>query len=375
MSEPRFDIPDALPTGPVRGRGAQLNPGNRFADVRLHVLGEHLDQVIAENPDGSRTTTHVYADKSRSIINPVDSPDLNFNWTLNPYRGCEHGCIYCYARPGHEFLGMSCGLDFETRIMAKHDAPALLREALKKKSWLGEPISISGVTDCYQPIESRLRITRAVLEVCAEFAQPVTIVTKNRLVTRDIDLLAELARSRAAAVAVSITTLDNALASTMEPRASSPRDRLAALRELSSAGIPTAVMVAPIIPAINDREMPAILAAAADAGAINAGYTMLRLPHQIKALFLDWLARHFPDRAAKVESAIREMRGGDLYDAAFFSRHKGQGERADRFGQMFRLFKRRSGLDRPWQGLSSDEFLKRRDLAADRGQLGLFGRP
>lgn len=366
---------NGLPIGPVRGRGAGLNPGNRFEDIRLHVLGEHLDEVIAENPDGTRVTTRVYADRTRSVINRVDSPDLPFGWTINPYRGCEHGCIYCYARPGHEYLGMSCGLDFETRIMAKLDAAELLRQELSRPAWAGEPISISGVTDCYQPIEAKLRITRRVLEVCAEFAQPVTLVTKNRLITRDLDVLRELAAHGAVHAAVSITTLDNRLASIMEPRASSPRDRLATVRELAAAGIPTMVMVAPIIPAINESEVPSILEAAAEAGACGAGYVVLRLPHQIKALFLDWLSRHFPDRAAKVEHAIRDMRGGELYSAEFFARHKGEGPRARQIGEMFRLFTRRHGLDKRWGGLSSAEFARRRDRRAvglSGGQMGLF---
>lgn len=358
--------------GPARGRGAGLNPGNRFEDVRLHVLGDHLDEVIAENPDGTRVTTRVYADRTRSVINRVDSPDLPFNWTINPYRGCEHGCIYCYARPGHEYLGLSCGLDFETRIMAKHDAGPLLRAELAAKAWLGEPISISGVTDCYQPIESRLRITRAVLEVCAEFAQPVTLVTKSKLIVRDLDLLRELAAHRAAGAAVSITTLDNRLASIMEPRASSPRDRLATIGRLAEAGVPTMVMVGPIIPAINESEAPAILKAAAEAGACGAGFTVLRLPYQIKDLFLDWLRRHFPERAARVEHAVRDMRGGGLYSGEFFKRHRGEGPRAEQIATMMDLFKRRYGLKRKWGGVSSDEFLRRKRERESGGQMGLW---
>lgn len=373
LSEPL--VADGLTTGPVRGRGAGLNPGNRFENIRLHVLGDHLDEVIAENPDGTRVTTRVYADRTRSVINRVDSPDLPMGWTINPYRGCEHGCIYCYARPGHEYLGMSCGVDFETRIMAKFDAAELLRRELSRPSWQGEPISISGVTDCYQPVEAKLRITRQVLEVCAEFAQPVGMVTKNRLITRDLDLLGELARHGAAHAAVSITTLDNKLASIMEPRASSPRDRLTAVRELTAAGVPTVVMMAPVIPAINESEVAAILEAAAEAGACGAGYVMLRLPYQIKALFLDWLARHFPDRAAKVEHAIREMRGGELYSAEFFARQRGEGPRAQQFGEMFKLFARRHSLEGRWVALSNAEFLRRKDargVKLDGGQMGLF---
>ncbi len=370
--QPHSEHRDGLQSGPVRGRGAALNPGNRFEDVRLHVLGDHLDEIIAENPDGTRVTTRVYTDRTRSVINRVDSPDLPFNWTINPYRGCEHGCIYCYARPGHEYLGLSCGLDFETKIMAKHNAGTLLRAELSKKDWVGEPISISGVTDCYQLIEAGLRITRSVLEVCAEFAQPVTLVTKNKLIVRDLDLLRRLAEHRAVGAAVSITTLDNHLASIMEPRASSPRDRLATIERLAAAGIPTMVMVAPIIPAINESEAPAILKAAAEAGACGAGFTMLRLPHQIKDLFLDWLRRNFPDRAAKVEHAIREVRAGELSSAEFFKRHRGEGHRAEQIAEMMDLFKRRYGLKRKWGGVSGEEFLRRKHERGSKGQLGLW---
>ncbi|MBX3406066.1 MAG: PA0069 family radical SAM protein [Phycisphaeraceae bacterium] len=382
------EIKDHLPTGPVRGRGACINPGNRFETVRLHVLGEHLDGQLREHPCGRQVRTQVFEDDTRSILNRVDSPDLGFNWTVNPYRGCEHGCIYCYARPGHEYLALSSGLDFETRIFAKPEAPRLLREALSRASWQGEPIVFSGVTDCYQPIEAGLAITRACLEVCAEFAQPVSIVTKNKLVLRDRDILEQLAAHNAASVAVSITSLDNALASKMEPRASAPRERLEAIRQLAAAGIPTHVMVAPIIPALNEPEVAAILSAAAGAGARDAGYILLRLPHQIKALFEEWLGRHYPDRAARVLNALRDMHGGELYNADFFHRQRGAGPRAEQIGAAFRLFKRRAGLGRDgerlagdrraggWAALCSAEFLRRRSLnisRAHRGQLGLFG--
>lgn len=390
MDAPERQFADHLPTGPVRGRGAGINPGNRFETVRLHVLGEHLDEQLREHPCGQQVRTQVFEDDTRSILNRVDSPDLGFNWTVNPYRGCEHGCIYCYARPGHEFLALSSGLDFETRIFAKPEAPRLLRQALSRPSWQGEPIVFSGVTDCYQPIEAKLAITRACLEVCAELAQPVSIVTKNKLVLRDLDLLTQLAAHNAASVAVSITSLDNALASKMEPRASAPRERLETIRQLAAAGIPTHVMVAPIIPALNEPEVAAILKAAAEAGARDAGYVLLRLPHQIKALFEEWLARHFPDRASRVLNTLRDMHGGELYNADFFHRQRGAGPRAEQIGAAFALFKRRAGLGnsaRPsaqpaadtadatrgggWSKLSSTEFLRRKALGA--GQLGLFG--
>ncbi|MBX3359793.1 MAG: PA0069 family radical SAM protein [Phycisphaeraceae bacterium] len=362
---------DGLLAGRVSGRGAGLNPGNRFETIRLHVLGEHLDEIAMEQPGGVQVRTRVFRDRTKSLINSVDSPDLPMRWTINPYRGCEHGCIYCYARPGHEYLGLSSGLDFETKIFAKMEAAEILRDELARPAWNGEPISMSGVTDPYQPVEARLRITRGCVEVMRECMQPFSIVTKNRLVTRDLDLLAPMAAARAVSVAVSITTLDNRLASKMEPRASSPRERLAAIRELTGAGVPVAVMTAPIIPGLNDHEVPAILEAAAGEGASGAGYVLLKLPYQIKALFLDWLAREFPDRAAKVESLMRQARGGELYSARFFERQKGVGARADQIGQAFRVFKKRFGLDKPTWSLRSDGF--RRPLPrAERGQGRLF---
>lgn len=365
-------IVDGLTTGPVRGRGAQLNPGNRFEDVRLNVLGEHLDEVMAERPDGTQVKTVVYRDKSRTIINAVDSPDLPMKWTVNPYRGCEHGCVYCYARPGHEYLSLSSGIDFETKILAKTEAPRLLREAITRPGWAGEPLMFSGVTDCYQPVEAKLKITRQCLEVCAELAQPVTIVTKSKLVLRDLDLLTELNRHRAVHVALSVTSVDPELSAKLEPRASSPAERLKTVKRLAEAGIPVWVMVAPIIPGLNEAEMPAILRRAADAGASGAGYVLLRLPHQVKALFVEWLYREFPDRARRVENLIRDTREGDLYNAAAHTRMVGTGARAKQIGDMFRLFRDRSGLNMTWEPCSSEEFLRRKKERLSNGQMGLF---
>lgn len=354
--QPDAEYRDALPAGKVRGRGAALNPGNRFEDVRLHVLGETLDELHTESPDGVQVATTVLPDRTRTIINPVDSPDLSFKWTVNPYRGCEHGCIYCYARPGHEYLAMSSGLDFETKIMAKHDAPELLRKELSAKRWKGETIVMSGVTDCYQPIERDLQITRRCLEVCLEFRQSVSIITKNSLVLRDIDVIEQMHAMGLIRVGLSVTTLDPQLARTMEPRASSPKDRLRAIRELSERGIPTVVMTAPIIPAINDHEIPALLAAARDAGAKSAGYVMLRLPYQIKALYEDWLRRHFPDRAEKALGLLRSVRGGALYDATPFDRMKGTGPYAEQIHRTFKAFAKRCGLDGPRMPLNVGAF-------------------
>lgn len=368
---PDHEYRDAVAAGRVRGRGAGLNPGNRFEDIRLHVLGEHLDDQAAAHPEGARIGTVVLADDTRTIINEVESPDLGFRWTINPYRGCEHGCIYCYARPGHEYLGLSCGLDFETRIFAKRQAPALLRRELGAPRWAGEAIVMSGVTDPYQPAERQERITRGCLEVLAECRQAVSIITKSRLVLRDLDLLGELHAHDAVRAAVSLTTLDNTLASTMEPRASSPRERLETIRRLAGAGIPVAVVTAPIVPGLNDREIPALLEAAAEAGATNAGYVLLRLPYQIKDLFLQWVHRHFPDRASRIESLVRQTRDGMLYDSRPFVRQRGAGAIAGQIGQTFRVFTRRHGLDRPLRPVNTRAF--RRPTVLEEGQGGLFG--
>jgi DNA repair photolyase len=356
--------------GPVRGRGAGLNPGNRFEDIRLHVLGDYLDEIAAERPDGTQVLTRIYDDTSKTVVNRVDSPDLpGMVWTLNPYRGCEHGCIYCYARPTHEYLGFSCGLDFETRIVAKRGAPELLRAALSSPKWKFEPISMSGVTDPYQPIEAKLGITRRCLEVMAELGQPVGVITKNRLILRDLDVLSSMAREGLASAAVSITTLDHDLAMKMEPRAASPRARLETVSRLAAAGVRVTVMMAPVIPGLTDHEIPALLKAAKEAGATGAGHILLRLPYQIKDLFLEWLQRQFPDRAAHVESLIRDARGGELYDARFHVRQRGEGARARQIDQTFALFKKRYGLD-GGRGASDDSSRARRN---PRGQLPLFG--
>lgn len=337
-------VDGAHASGHVRGRGAQTNPTGRFEPVRLSVLGEHLDAERAAHPQGRQLATSVRDDHARTIINPVDSPDLHFRWTINPYRGCEHGCVYCYARPGHEYFGLSPGIDFETVIFAKRDAASLLRGELSDPNWVPETIMMSGVTDPYQPVERDLKITRSILEVLAECRQPVALITKNKLILRDMDLLMELHAHRAVHAALSITSLDPALAARMEPRASSPASRLETVRALASAGIPVSVMVAPIIPAINDHEIPRILEAAADAGATSAGTVLLRLPHQNKAIFQAWLAAHFPDRAARVESLIRQCRDGELYRATPGERFTGTGPIAQQIQRTFDVFARRHGL-------------------------------
>ncbi len=362
----------------ARGRGAAINPANRFEEIHLEVLPEAREEALREHPDGVQVPTRVYRDHSRRIINRVDSPDLGFHWTINPYRGCEHGCVYCYARPTHEMLGFSSGLDFETRIMAKLDAPGLLRAELSAPGWRAEPIVMSGVTDCYQPLESRLRITRGCLEVMAECRQPVGIVTKNRLVTRDLDLLGELARAGAVSVAVSLTTLDHELAATMEPRTSCPADRLRAIRELAAAKVPVTALLAPLIPGVNDSEVPRLLEAAAEAGAGAAAWVLLRLPHQVKAIFFDWLERHRPHRVSRVRSALRDLGGGRLYDPTFGVRQRGTGPRAEQLAQTFEVFCRRYGLARAHRPLSSAAFVRPSPPPAapggsPTGQLPLFG--
>src|SRR5262245_7728958 len=290
--------------GAIHGRGAADNPSNRFDKLA------YTADPDAAAPDAARPSTEFLRDASRSILARNESPDVGFDVSINPYRGCEHGCVYCFARPSHETLGFSSGLDFETKILVKEDAPELLRAELASPKWTPQVIAISGVTDAYQPIERELRLTRRCLEVLAEFRNPALLVTKNHLVARDRDLLGDLARDRAAGVFLSVTSLDGELQRTMAPRASAPDRRLAAIRMLAEAGVAVGVLVAPIIPGLTDHEMPAILCAAAEAGARFAGYVPLRLPYAVKDLFDRWLGDHFPDRKEKVLRRIRDLRGG-----------------------------------------------------------------
>jgi len=294
---------------------------------------------------------------------------VGFDASVNPYRGCEHGCVYCYARPFHEYLGFSAGLDFESKILVKEDAPALLRKELSSPKWQPQTLAMSGVTDCYQPAERRLEVTRRCLEVLADFRNPVGVITKNELVTRDIDILQELAAHQAAVVMLSITTLDGEVARKMEPRASHPRDRLKAVERLAAAGIPVGVMVAPVVPAITDHEMPKILEAAAAAGARTAGYVVMRLPGAVAGLFERWLEEHFPDRKEKVLNRVRDLRGGELYDPRFGNRMRGEGLFADQIRGTFQTFRRRYGLDQPFPELSTAAFRRPGQVE----QLGLFG--
>jgi DNA repair photolyase len=346
----------------LRGRGTPHNPANRYVGREVD-----LDPAALADDEQPAPGTQFLRDHTRGILATNDSPDVPFDVSLNPYRGCEHGCVYCFARPTHEYLGYSAGLDFETRILVKHEAPELLRHALASPRWEPRPIALSGVTDPYQPVERRLELTRRCLEVLAEFRNPVGVVTKNHLVTRDADLLGGLAGHGAAVVNLSLTTLDETLQRVMEPRASTPMRRLDAIRRLSEAGIPVRVLVAPVIPGLTDHELPAILAAAAEVGASAAGYVPLRLPHGLKELFETWLGTHFPDRKEKVLNRIRDLRGGKLYDSGWGTRMRGEGAFAAQMAALFATGCRRAGLTERVP-LSTAAF---RRLDA-HGQMGLF---
>jgi DNA repair photolyase len=352
-----MSAPTPDPSAPIHGRGAHTNPPNRFEPLILTPDPDYRAS-LASDPDATspHPRTQFFVDGTESLLTKNDSPDIPFTVGLNPYRGCEHGCAYCFARPYHEYLGWSSGLDFETKIMVKTRAPELLRRELSSPKWEPQSIAMSGVTDCYQPAERHFRVTRGCLEVCAEFRQPISIVTKNALVTRDRDLLAELARHHATAVYVSITTLDTDLAGKLEPRASRPAARLRAIRELTAAGIPTGVMVAPILPGLTDHEMPAILDAAAAAGATRAGYVVLRLPHAVKDVFLQWLDDHAPTKKARILDRIRQIRGGQLNVSEWGTRLKGEGIFADQIRDLFRATTRRAGLNQERHPLSTAAF-------------------
>lgn len=333
------------------GRGTRLNPENRYEKV-------HIEPDEIEDDGARRLPTLYLRDRSRSILARNESPDVGFRYSVNPYRGCEHGCIYCYARPSHEHLGFSAGLDFETRIMVKVDAPELLREELSSPRWEPQVVALSGNTDCYQPIERRLALTRRCLEVFAELGNPVSVITKSALVIRDLDLLVRLARRRAAHVYVSLTTLDPELAGRMEPRAASPARRLQALRALADAGVPAGVMVAPVIPGLTDEEIPSILTAAREAGARAAGWQLVRLTRPVDELFAAWLERNYPERSKRVLARVRDCRGGRLTDSRFGIRHRGEGAYAAQIAALFQVTARRLGLDRPLPPLSVESFTR-----------------
>ena len=344
-----------------RGRGTVENPPNRFERLSVESDAGAWEEIARTDPDFEprRVPTQFLRDDSRSIISANDSPDIGFSHSLNPYRGCEHGCAYCYARPYHEYLGYSAGLDFESRILVKERAPELLEAELARRAWRPVPLACSGVTDCYQPVERRLRITRRCLAVLADFRQPVGIVTKNALVLRDLDLLAELASHGAAKVVVSLTTLDAELASNLEPRASRPAARLETLRRLAEAGVPAGVSVAPVVPGLNDHEIPALLEAAAAHGASFASCTVLRLPHAVKDVFSAWLDRFEPGRKELILGRIRKLRGGTLNESGFGTRMTGTGPLAAQIRTLFEVSRRRHGLAGRGTPLSSAAFRRR----------------
>jgi len=344
---------------PINGRGASSNPPNRF----IPLYRESIEGWTEEDDPAPRT--RFFKDTSRTVIATNDSPDVGFTHSLNPYRGCEHGCVYCFARPFHEHLGLSAGLDFESQIFVKEDAPELLRKEFSSPKWVPTTVAIGGVTDPYQPVERRLELTRRCLQVFAEFRNPVGIVTKGALVARDRDILGELALYRASAVHISITTLDPELARTMEPRAATPAARLRAVRELTDAGVPVGVLVAPVVPGLTDHEAPAILEAAAKAGALAAGYVPLRLPFAVKDLFVAWLEQHYPNRKERVLSRIRDLRGGKLYDSRWGMRMRGEGEWVSVFGAMFELHRRRVGMSDDGPELSTRHFTNGRPRQAE----------
>lgn len=349
----------------LRGRGSAENPPNRFEPI------EYVPDMDVYDPDEEAPPqTMVFKDTTKKIIAKNDSPDVGFTFSINPYRGCEHGCIYCYARPGHEYFGLSAGLDFETKIFAKTDAAVLLRKEMMADRWKGDLIAISGVTDCYQPLERRLKITRSCLEVLLEFRNPTALITKNHLITRDVDILREMAEYDGVGVSVSITSLRNEIQRVMEPRTSIPAKRLEAIETLSKAGVPVTVMVAPVVPGLTDHEIPQIIEAAANAGARAAGYITLRLPYGVKELFERWLERHFPERKDKVLNRVRDLRDGKLYDPTFGVRMRGEGAFADQIEALFEAGVRKYGLNNKPAKLKRNSSAFRKP--PKNGQLALF---
>ena len=340
----------------LAGRGTGDNPANRYEEIHI----EPDEAGDGEAAEAGALPTIFYRDTSRSILAENDSPDIDFRFSLNPYRGCEHGCIYCYARPSHEYLSFSAGLDFERRIMTKPDAPQLLRRTFLSSRWQPQTVALSGNTDCYQPVEQRLQLTRRCLEVFSEFVNPVSITTKSALVTRDLDLLCDLATHGAAHVVLSITSLHGTLTRRMEPRAAQPDRRLEALHSLSAAGIPTGVLIAPVIPGLNDEEISRILEAAAAAGARSASWTLVRLPQPVDQLFVDWLGEHFPERRERVLGRIQACRDGRLSDTCYGRRLRGQGVYAEQISALFEAAARRHGLDHRLPSLNANAFRRSR---------------
>jgi len=349
------------------GRGASFNPPNRFTSIVVEKgQGDLAEYFVDPEPDRS-VLTKFYIDHTKSILAKNDSPDIGFRYSLNPYRGCEHGCIYCYARPTHEYLGFSSGLDFETKIMVKHDAHQLLERQFRHRSWEPQVVMLSGDTDCYQLIERKLGITRRCLEVFLRYRNPVSIVTKNALIQRDVDILKELAALDLLLVTMSITSLNHDLIRGMEPRTSAPAKRLETIAVLAEAGIPVSVNACPIIPALNDEEIPSILREASARGAKFAGYTIVRLPHAVKDLFVEWLKRDLPDRAPAILSRIRSVRNGELSCSDFGKRLSGEGQFAETIEQLFQSSCRRYHLNETKATFSTSLFASPR-----RSQIDMF---
>ncbi len=322
----------------LSGRGVTKNLPNRFKPFSQEV-DDYCHKTEASNPQ-----TVFIKDESKSILSKNDSPDIPFGSSLNPYRGCEHGCVYCYARPMHEYLEWSAGLDFETKILVKENAPQLLEKTLSSKTWKPQVVALSGATDPYQPAEKNFEVSRKCLQVFSKFRNPVVAITKNYLATRDIDLFSQLAQHNASAIYISLNSLDTSLARKMEPRASSPERRLETIRKFSEAKIPVGVLVAPVVPGLNDSEIPAVLKAAAEAGASFAGYVVLRLPFAVEGLFTKWLEEAYPNKKEKVLNRLRSLRNGDLYNSDYGSRMKGQGVFAKQIADLFELSKRKAGI-------------------------------
>lgn len=357
----------------LKGRGSKFNLPNRFEEIYIDkdsiLSDEYFDSDFDEGE--KKIPTIFFNDYSKSILAKNESPDLGSEYSINPYRGCEHGCIYCYARPTHEYLGFSSGLDFETKIMVKKDAPLLLQEAFMKKSWTPQSIFFSGNTDCYQPVERKLRITRSCLEVFLKFRNPLGMITKNALIQRDFDIISQLSELNLIRVIISITTLKKDLQRVMEPRTSTPERRLQTIEFLSKNNIPVGVNVAPIIPGLTDEEIPVILKAASERGAKFAGRVMLRLPYAIKDLFSDWVMREFPDRANKILNRIRELHNGKLYDSSFGTRLTGSGNWADAIQKIFLVNCNKYNLNKERKPMTTTLFRVPSDLR-NKNQFGLF---
>lgn len=346
----------------LKGRGAQVNTSNPYLSLRY----DSSDTSLLDEEHRLGEPTRHYLDHPKSIVNHITSEDLGFSYSLNPYQGCEHGCVYCYARNSHPYWGFSAGLDFEQKVVVKKNAPVLFRKFLEQKSWKGTPISISGNTDCYQPAERSYELTRQILDIALRYRQPVSLITKNALIIRDIDILREMASRNLVHVYLSITSMDEHLRRIMEPRTSTYTQRFKTLEELRKAGIRTGIMNAPIIPGLNDHEIFQILKCARDAGAVHAGYTMVRLNDAVKTIFTEWIQRHFPDRSAKVLHHIASCHGGELHDSKWHRRMKGEGPVAESIDRQFRIFTRKLGFSEVPMSLDSGSF------RVPTAQLSLF---